>query len=373
MAYHVKPIWFGCKFRSQFLLVAIFGIALTAYAYTASWFLLPIFGILLLLYLIKGKFISLRQLILCGSILLILILPILAFAINQFFGSINARFLGMTLTKLSGTQLDGQTIFNGGNIVGNLIDNLSNAINFIFVQHLKDGLIFNGLNGFSVFYSGFLLLFFMGCVVIFKKVDALSMLVKIWVVSCVPIVLFTSPLVHHWNFLFFPVMITAVYGIDFLLTAVLSKYFKSFLVFLAMLFVVFSYNYFYLNRAALQDSEYNAPIALDTILTEMEEANLSLEKIYVFTDNFPQNGNEFIYIRFFDPISPMDWQATKDYPYITSENLTEERYGNYYFIQDEELEFFDKENAGYLIHKGSSGALPIDSEETYAGFENGSY
>ncbi|WP_265459245.1 hypothetical protein [Enterococcus sp. HY326] len=69
-----------------------------------------------------------------------------------------------------------------------------------------------------------------------------------------------------------------------------------------MLFVVFSNNYFYLNRVALQDSGYNALIALDAILTEVEEANLSLEKIYVFTDTFMQNGNEFVYSRFFDPI-----------------------------------------------------------------------
>jgi len=361
------------KKQSTFYATSIFFIALTAYSYSASWFMLPIFLIFLMLYLLKYKYINPKQLIILAFFLLILLIPILIFALNQFFGDTDLNILGMTVPKLSGTQLDGQTIFNGSNIFLSLSENFKSVIHFIFISNISDGLLFNSLPGFSVFHFSYFILFIIGLFFISDQQNSLAMIIKIWLISCLPIILFTKPLVHHWNLLYFPILLTMVFGLEKLVQYLPKKFYPVFLIYLSFIFLLFVNTYFFTYKNNLKDSAYNAPQELGNTINKIKSLNLNLDKIYVYTNSFPQVEKEFIYLRFFDPIPPIKWQETKDNSYNKSDNLTKIRYSNYYFIDDNQVTFEDKHNSGYLIHKDSSITINNIDNSKYDGFENDYY
>lgn len=164
-----------------------------------------------------------------------------------------------------------------------------------------------------------------------------------------------------------------VYGIEFLLSNVSSRFYKAALIYLMGIFLVFLHTYFNSYQSLIKDSAYNAPQELGDTLDQIVKLNIDFNKIYVYSTSFPQNGKEFIYLRFFDPISPTEWQRTKDQPFIVSDNLTERHYANYEFVEDNEVTFEDQEKVGYIIHKNSALNIEIENAGNYEAFENELY
>lgn len=347
----------------------IFFVSLTAYAYISSWMLLPFLCIGISWLLIKNQWINWKQLAILGGVLFVLIVPILLFAYNQFFGVKAYSFLGLTIPKMPGTQLEGQSIFNDLPLFTALAENIKNIFSFIFISHVSDGLIFNSIPGFGVFYYGGLFFFILGCPILWRKQSPLAMLIKCWLISCLPLILISKPLVHHWNLVFFPVLITMVYGVEGLIVKLSKRNQKAVLAFFAVIFLAFQYSYHFIYVQTLRDSGYVAPVTLDDIIENANQRHL--DKITVFTETFPQAGKEFIYIRFYDPVSPDMWQKTRDEPYDLSTNLTEKKYANYEFSDTRELELVAESGTGYIIHKGSSIQLPKEGQ--YQGYENEDY
>jgi len=356
----------------NYLCTVVF-LGLTAYAYIVSWFLLPLFCLLLVIYLLKKHYLSIQQLLVGLGILTLILLPLIIFAGNQFLGNKNIDLFWLTIPKLSGTQLTGQSIFNGDSVLVNIVGNIKMIIYFIKV-HLNDGLLFNGLPKFGVFYPGFLLFFIIGVVITFKRKEPVVIITKVWLLSCVPIILFSKPLVHHWNFLFFPFLIIVGYGMEYVSNKLSHKVYQVLLVYLTLMFILFQYNYFGVYRYNLQSSSYTASQKLGDIIEEIHDLDINFETIYVYSNSFSQKQNQFIYIRFFDPISPMDWQATKDQPYDKKNNLTSNYYGNYHFLYENEVYFDNKPKTGYLIQKYSENLIvPKEVEKSYLGIENDDY
>lgn len=361
-------IQLGIEFAGRKQLIfysfSVFLLGLTAYAYIATWYFLPIFLILILIYFIKNQLIDMKQMIILVSILLITILPILLFAFTQYFGENSIKILGITFPKLLGSQNTGQTILFQEDLWVAFSENLKRIVSFVI--HGGEGLIFSSIPGFGFIYNlAGVLLVGIGLSKINQEKTHFSKITLLWFWSCIPLILIVVPVVHHWNVIIFPMTIIMGYGLYALWSLEKKEVFQSSFVVLSVLFILFLFNYNTKYKEEQQDSKYMAPITLSDALKVGEEKKL--ETIYVDRSSFKQLKNwTFIFFRFYDPISPEEYQATRDTPYDTLDNMTITHYGRYVFLEDGEKIEHTEGAVGYLGHRGTD----LDALEELKDFES---
>ncbi|OJG65767.1 hypothetical protein RV09_GL001107 [Enterococcus moraviensis] len=351
------------KRKMIFYSFSVFLLGLTAYAYIATWYFLPIFLVLILIYFMKNHLIDTKQMILLMAILVVTILPILLFAFIQYFGEESISIFGITFPKLIGSQNTGQTILFQEDFLSALVENLKRIV--VFIIYGGDGLIFSSIPGFGFIYNlAGVFLVGIGLRKINQENTHFSKITLLWFWSCIPLILIVVPVVHHWNVILFPMTIIMGYGLYALYSFEKVEVFQSSVSVLTILFVLFLFNYTSKYKEEQQDSTYMAPTTLGDVLTVGNEKKL--ETIYVDRSSFKQLKNwTFIFFRFYDPISPEAYQATRDTPYDRLENMTIKHYGRYVFLEDGEKIEDTEGSVGYLGHSGTD----LDELEELKDFE----
>lgn len=343
---------------------AMVSLGLTAYAYIATWYFLPVFSILLLFYFWKNKLLRLRQTIGLSLILVVTIAPVILFAYIQYFGEGSISILGITFPKLLGSQNEGQTILYSNDIWSAFLMNLNRIHGFLLSG--RDGLIFSSLPNYGMIYNlAGLLLFCVGIVKVVREKSHLSSILFAWLIAPIPLILIVIPVVHHWNVFLFPVILVMGYGVSALWS--LDKKSVSTAIFgcFTVLFVsfLFSYNSSYRNEQ--QDSTYMAPQTMNDVIQISKEKKLGT--VYVDRTSIHQlNELAFIFFRFFDPVSPEAYQASRDQPFDRETNMTSDHYARYTFMKKSEFIEDNKGQIGYLYHQGLNLS---DYEEKFKGFE----
>jgi len=334
-----------------FYSVGIWLIGLTSYAYLATWFFLPLFLLFLLGYFLKNNLLNRRQVMLLMTILIVTIIPIMIFAYVQYVRHETLTIFGITFAKMIGSQSEGQTILFQKDIWSAFLGNLQRLFGFLLSG--RDGLIFSSIHGFGFMYNlAGLLLASLGWIHMRQEKSPLSQLTIGWFVCSIPLLLIIVPVVHHWNVIMFPLIIMMGYGLASLGALENKAVFRSTFVFFSVLFVSYVYTYNVVYKEEQQDSTYMAPITLAEILRVGNEKKL--EKIYIERTSLKQLQDlTFIFIRFYDPISPESYQASRDTPYDKNSNLTYRYYGKYVFLDENEATKKDETSVGYLYHKGT--------------------
>lgn len=339
------------KKQNWFYSGAMISIGLTAYAYIATWYFLPVFTLLLLFYFWKKKLLSIRQGIGLSLVLVITIVPIIFFAYIQYFGDRSITIVGMTFPKLLGSQNEGQTILYSNDIWSAFLMNLSRIHGFLLSG--RDGLIFSSLPNYGMFYNlAGLLLFSVGIVKVVREKSHFSSVLLAWLIAPIPLILIVVPVVHHWNVFLFPVILVMGYGLSALWTLDKKSVTTAVFSFFTVLFVSFLFSYNSSYRDEQQDSTYMAPQTMNEVIQISKEKKLGT--IYVDRTSIHQLTElTFIFFRFFDPVSPEAYQASRDQPFDRETNMTSNQYARYTFMKEGEFVEDNKGQIGYLYHQGA--------------------
>ncbi|EOL43579.1 hypothetical protein [Enterococcus caccae] len=339
------------KKQTIFYSVAICLIGLTSYAYLATWYFLPLFLLFLLGYFLKNRYLNKMQIVILMVVLIVTIIPIVIFAYVQYVGQETITIFGVTFAKMIGSQSEGQTILFKDDIWGAFLGNLQRILGFLLSG--RDGLIFSSIHGFGFMYNlAGLLLACLGWIKMRKEKSPFSQLTIGWFVCSLPLLLIIVPVVHHWNVVMFPLIIMMGYGLASLHSIENKTIFRNSIAFFSVLFVLYVYTYNVVYKEEQQDSTYMAPVTLEETLKVGNEKKL--ENIYIERSSLKQLQDlTFIFIRFYDPISPESYQASRDTPYDKNSNMTYRYYGKYVFLDENEATKTDQTSIGYLYHKGT--------------------
>ena len=358
------------KRQTIFYSSAICLIGLTSYAYLATWYFLPLFLLFLLGYFLKNRLLRSKQVICLMSVLLITIIPIVIFAYVQYVRHETLTIFGITFAKMIGSQSEGQTILFQKDIWNAFLGNLQRILGFLLSG--RDGLIFSSIQGFGFMYNlAGLLLASLGWSKMRQEKSPLTQLTIGWFLCSLPLILIIVPVVHHWNVMMFPIIIMMGYGLSSLWSTETKRVFQTAFAFFSVLFVFYVYTYNSVYKEEQQDSTYMAPITLEETLAVGNEKKL--ERIYIDRTSLKQLQDlTFIFIRFFDPISPESYQASRDAPYDKNSNMTYRYYGKYTFLEEDEKIETDKASVGYLYHKGTDLSKKTFLKD-FAVFENADF
>ena len=195
-------------------LLGTFILGLTAYSYNIGWMYLLIFipSVFLLLYLSKN--ISIKELLLYIPILFIELVPIMIFAIRSNISGLNktTHIFAWTYPKLLSSRVSESMISFDGNILHNIVKNISNGIR-MFLNN-SDGLPWNSIPGIGAYYPIILPFLVIGILVSLYRRNLIDKLLILGCISTILIILVVTPNYNHWIFIHFIVLSFITVGIN---------------------------------------------------------------------------------------------------------------------------------------------------------------
>lgn len=237
-----------------------------------------------------------------------------------------------------------------GNIFENIGHNLIEGL--IMFLNGTDQLSWNSVGNIGPYYMFVCPFFIMGFITMIRRRRDQDIFVLSALFAMIPIIMIVTPNYNHWIFLHFPVLITIVIGICSILESFSKRQNRCIFLFsiigtYALFSAWFSYEYFYLNRfTGWETSAVPVVQSLDT---------KKYDRVYFDSDN----GDFLYFIRFCLPISPYEYQKTKDNPYSKTLLGTTKHYDNFEKIGEEKclksnsliiLEKYKNESYGELLN-----------------------
>ncbi|OIM77925.1 glycosyl transferase, partial [Oenococcus oeni] len=138
------------KQAKMYLYIFAFLIALSAYAYSNNWFMLPFFVCGIFGYLYLKKKASLKSLSAPAFLILLIIWPLLLFAKINYFSGKTFKILSLTIPKLSSSRSNSELIIGHGNIFYSISNNIFKFIKLMVTGN--DHLIWNSLPQIGILY-----------------------------------------------------------------------------------------------------------------------------------------------------------------------------------------------------------------------------
>ena len=272
-------------------------IAVSAYGYGISWFMLPVLYILLLWYLIRRRHITLKTSIVSIILSFVIVLPLILFAFLLVTDGEQYQIGNITITALTKGRHQVTTIFGSPDILTTLRTYLGSAFKMIILGMDPVPSNAHAIFPFGIFYNMLALPFL--CVGLFaalKERNPLNTIFLIWLVSCVFIILFVETNINHWNAVWFPVIYFAGYGIyQFSL-----KYIPNRVLFFSIFTILFiGFTYFYVTRYTFADLQSQCEKEIKFAQSE------GFDTVY-YPDNIIH-----AYILFYVPIDPYLYNTNK--------------------------------------------------------------
>ncbi len=131
--------------------VSLFFFALCLYAYGTSYMFIPVFLIIVSVYLFYHKKIKVRDFIISSVIFFLTAVPIIIFMLVNFFGMEEPNWGFISFPKLIDGRYNTTVTILNGSFFQNAFNNLITFIKLIIWQ--TDGLIFNAMPAFGTIYK----------------------------------------------------------------------------------------------------------------------------------------------------------------------------------------------------------------------------
>lgn len=212
---------YGIKNKNKYLQVLAFVIfGISSYAYGTSYMFLPICILTILGYLIYKKEINFKKAIVYLGIMFIICLPIMMYVIINALNLEQIEIFGVTIPKMISNRYDEVSTVFSGNLYENCVSNLLETLKIILIQ--SDGLEWNSISGYGLFYGFSIVLLIYGIYISIKKYkkNMLNNIMQIWMVSSIIVCAFCIPNINRINI----IMIPCVYYIVVGLYEILSRY-----------------------------------------------------------------------------------------------------------------------------------------------------
>lgn len=316
------------KVREVRLLVGILGIfilGLTAYSYSVGWMYLLIFipGIFWVFYLSKN--ISVKELLLYILILLLELIPIMLFAIRSNITTLNktVHIFIWTYPKLLSSRASESMISFDGDVLHNIAKNVLDG-GHMFLNN-TDGLPWNSIPGIGAYYPIMLPFLVIGMLVSLYRRNLIDKLLILGCISLIPIMLIVIPNYNHWIFVHFVVLGFITIGINEIFTS--KKVQLAIIISYSILFLNFSSIYFQQRNIAVGQYDVNLIKTIKRLKTK------SYKKVYFDTTDY----QFLMMIRDLIPISPYEYQATKDNPNSKEKLTVNSKFENYQMIDSNNM------------------------------------
>lgn len=194
-------------------------LALTAYAYGTAYLFLPIFCVILFVYLLATKKIQLKQAFISFLIVAIIDLPILGYLIINTFDLEQVNLGMITIPKLPVNRYEEQTSLFEGNVLFNIWQNFCHSVKLLILQ--DDGLAWNQVSGYGMYYIISVPFLIVGLVFCFKKnqlKNEFDTVMNVWFLTAF-LLLFAlkEANINRINVLIFPLIYAIVTGLHVVL------------------------------------------------------------------------------------------------------------------------------------------------------------
>lgn len=298
------------------LILGFLIIGLTAYSYNVGWIFLPVYLLTLAIFLLTTRKVKITEVILPVALLIIELIPIMIFAVRSNIPSLNktVKILFWTSPRLQVGRADASFIDFKNHILANIYHNITEGLT-MFING-TDGLSWNSVGNFGPYYMFTLPFFIWGLFIILKRRSIMDYFIIAQFVGMMPIMLIVTPNYNHWIFLHFSVIMVIGIGIIDLVSNY-NKFKYVLIIVYAISMVSYTKQYFTLERYTGWDIG-----AIDKIVS----LNTSkYNKVY-----FASDDGAFLYVaRVAAPISPNEFQKTKDDPYSKVNLGMDNKYSNF--------------------------------------------
>ena len=322
---------------------AILGIS--GYAYGTSYFFLPIFCLILLVYLLYKKEISLKDTFICFEIIFIIAVPIMLCVIINTFNLTQINLPFLTIPKMPINRYEEQTILFSGNVFLNSLRNIKKSILLIFLQN--DELSWNTIKNIGMYYIISIPFIIIGIILSFKnsrlKNDKYN-IINIWFVSAFLLLLVLDD--ANINIIIFPLIFYIINGLAILVqnkiicTVIISLYIINFVIFV---------------NAYINIEESQSEVFINNVGEVIEYVDsLDVDKIY-FQYAFKE---PYIYVLYYTKNNPHEFIDTVQYFPENQEFDRVKSFGKYYFYLPND---FEENDCAYVISKNKD--LQLDYEK----------
>lgn len=312
------------KKRSVCYAVGSIFLVLAAYGYGVSWFMLPFFILFLGIYLYRKKKIKASQIAICIITMALLAFPIILFAVNLVSGGEQYQIGSLTITQLKESRHAETTLLTGGNV------SLFAWEAFRLMILGDDKLVWNGFRYIGQFYNLLGLPFFIIAFIRLIKgrnFNLFDSLFALWLLASVPVILMVGPNANHWNVLWFPIVYFVTRGLVFCIEKVKRAQVVSVSV-ICVLTVIFIVKYIsFFNEKNPVNNWFAKGIEQYVQFVEQKDFG----RVY-----FSGNVIHVIPI-FYAPVSPYDFDKTKEVKDMDMSIEHMERYSNNYFCLPDEI------------------------------------
>lgn len=306
-------------------MLGTFILGLTAYSYNVGWMYLLIFipGIFGVFYLSKN--IPAKELLLYIFILLLELIPIMIFAIRSNIAALNktVHIFIWTYPKLLSSRASESMISFDGDILHNIVKNVLDG-GHMFLNN-TDGLPWNSIPGIGAYYPIMLPFLMIGIIISLYRRNIIDKLLILGCMSSIPIMLVVTPNYNHWIFIHFVVLGFITIGINEIFIS--KKVQLAIVMSYAILFLNFSSIYFQQRNIAVGQYDVNLIKTIKRLKTK------NYKKVYFDTTDF----QFLMMIRDLIPISPYEYQATKDNPNSKEILTVNSKFENYQMIDSNNM------------------------------------
>jgi len=231
----------GIKGKKRWLYFGSFILGLSAYAYGTSYFFLPVFTLIIFIYLLYQKKILIRHALISLGIIIATALPIILFVLINQFGWDSITTPLFTIPNLNHAR-QAAIINLDGNIFNAILNNLGSALKLILFQ--TDRLPWNSIPFYGTHYVISLPFFAIGIFTMFRKKEFdIEFIFFAWLITSFLMLTFISANINRANIIYIPIIYFIILGIYTVVDGIKSSWIPILCVYL-LVFAMFLYNYF---------------------------------------------------------------------------------------------------------------------------------
>ncbi|MBQ3009026.1 MAG: glycosyltransferase family 39 protein, partial [Oscillospiraceae bacterium] len=187
--------------KSSYLYLAVTVLSFSVYSYGTAYMFMPLFMGMLWLYMLIRKKISAKQFVMSAVLCVVLVMPIMLFALINIYDLPQFSFMGFTVPKMY-QQRFSTVMRTGDNFMAGCITNLKEFIEILVNQ--GDGLPWNSMEKYGICYRLFIPLIPVGAAVSFFSRKTENAVMNIWFICSILVIAVTDVNVNRANIVFIP-------------------------------------------------------------------------------------------------------------------------------------------------------------------------
>lgn len=320
------------KMRDFYIGIAV--LSLSVYSYATSFMVLPIYLVLMMLYLLITKKIKFRQALISAGIALAIAWPMILFVIiNTFdYPEINLGFI--TIPRLYANRFESDTSLFSGAILENASKNFVNNMKIVLNQ--SDGTAYNCMPFYGITYIFSLPFTFVGLYnSVTKRNTGKNILNILSVTAVLLLIVYNNTNINRLNIVMVPIIMYTIIGLYYVIESNKNVYIPIILLY------CISFGCF-VNSYIKYQGEENTPFTKGVDEPIKYVDSLDVDKVYI-SYSFIE---PYMYTLFYTQTPAEEFHNTVEYFHEKVAFESVKSFGKYYFYIPSNM---NEENVAYIV------------------------